>query len=226
MTGSTIRLDTQQIPLPAARVALGGAVGAVLLLALLHILSPELDPSWRMVSEYANGNFGWVLSLMFAVWGAASLALAYALRSQLQSRGGKIGLILLVVAGIGQVLAGIFDVNHPLHDLVGNVAIPSFALATVLISKSLGRTQAWEASKQLLMRMASLTWISVALLALSFVILITTYMQSGGDLNAGTKITVLPDGVIAVVGWANRLLVVAYAAWVSAVSLRALKVRR
>jgi hypothetical membrane protein len=209
----------------SARIAMAGAAGTILLLALLHVLSPELQPSWRMVSEYANGGFGWVLSLMFIAWGLASLSLAYGLRSQLSTRGGKIGLVLLVVAGIGQILAGLFDVNHPLHGHVGNIAIPSFALAAVLISKSLKKNQAWAASQPSIMRFAHFTWISVVLLVVSFVVLMTTYVQSGGDLNAGTKITELPDGVIAVVGWTNRLLVVTYAAWVAVVSWQALKIR-
>jgi hypothetical membrane protein len=210
----------------SAKVAIGGAAGTVLLLALLHMLSPELQPSWRMVSEYANGDFGWVLSLMFIAWGVASLSLAYGMRSQVASRGGKIGLVLLVVAGIGQILAGFFDVNHPLHDPVGNVAIPAFALAAVLISKGLKNNKAWAASQHLIMRFAHFAWISVVLLVASFVVLMTTYVQSGGDLNAGTTITELPNGVIAVVGWANRLLVVAYAAWVAVVGYQALKVSR
>lgn len=51
---TTNQVDASQISLPGARLAMGGAIGAVLLLALLHILSPELEPSWRMVSEYAD----------------------------------------------------------------------------------------------------------------------------------------------------------------------------
>src|SRR5687768_12229497 len=103
----------------APRIALGTAAATVVLLGVLHILSPEFDPAWRMVSEYANGSYGWVLSLLFAAWGVSSLALAYYLRPQLKTRGGKIGLALLVLAGVGQVLAAIFDINHPLHDMVG-----------------------------------------------------------------------------------------------------------
>lgn len=194
-----------------SRIAVAAAAGTVILLGLLHVLSPEFDPAWRMVSEYANGSYGWVLSLMFAAWGIASLALAYAVRPQLKTRSGKIGLGLLVVAGIGQLMAAVFDINHPLHDMVGNLAIPAFAIAAVLISKNLGDT--------LLKRLAHLTWISVVLLVVSFVVLISTYMQSGGDMNAGAKITTIPDGVIAVVGWTNRLLVIAYAAWAAAVGL-------
>jgi hypothetical protein len=30
-----------------------------------HFLKPEFDPSWRMVSEYAIGRWGWVMQLAF-----------------------------------------------------------------------------------------------------------------------------------------------------------------
>ena len=35
------------------------------LLALLHFLKPELDPAWRMISEYEIGRFGWMMRLAF-----------------------------------------------------------------------------------------------------------------------------------------------------------------
>jgi CelD/BcsL family acetyltransferase involved in cellulose biosynthesis len=49
----------------AARVARIAAMSALAALAALHALSPEFAPSWRAVSEYANGNYSWALSLMF-----------------------------------------------------------------------------------------------------------------------------------------------------------------
>jgi hypothetical protein len=48
-----------------ARLAGVAAVATLVLLALLHLLSPEFSPVARMVSEYANGGYSWVLSLMF-----------------------------------------------------------------------------------------------------------------------------------------------------------------
>ena len=56
-------------------IAVAGAAAALLSLALLHVVSPEFDPSWRMISEYATGKFGWLLSFMFAAWGISSLVL-------------------------------------------------------------------------------------------------------------------------------------------------------
>jgi len=45
-----------RLSLPAGRIAIGASAAALMLLASLHVLSPEFDPSWRMVSEYANGR--------------------------------------------------------------------------------------------------------------------------------------------------------------------------
>ena len=103
--------------LTAARLSLAAAIATLLTLAVLHLLSPEFDPSWRMVSEYANGGYGWVLSLMFASWAVSSWALAFAIWPQVGTRAGKIGLFFLIAAGIGEAMASVFDINHSLHDL-------------------------------------------------------------------------------------------------------------
>ena len=200
----------------AGRISFVASAACLALLAALHILSPEFDPSWRMVSEYANGQYGWVLSLMFASWAVSSWALAFAIRSQIRTRGGKIGLVFLIAAGIGEAMASVFDINHPLHSLAAMIGILSLPVAAMLISVSLGRTQAWSAAKKALLWTANLTWVSVILMAATFIILIVTYAQAGGEMTA--EVTVLPPGVIALVGWANRLLIVVYCVWVMTVA--------
>jgi hypothetical protein len=54
-----------QIAGPAAWVAILATGATLILLAALHVLSPEFSPSWRVISEYALGHYAWVLSLMF-----------------------------------------------------------------------------------------------------------------------------------------------------------------
>jgi hypothetical membrane protein len=214
------------ISLPAARIAIAAAVTALLLLAGLHMLSPEFDPSWRMVSEYANGHYGWVLSLMFASWAVSSWSLAFAIRSQAGTRAGKIGLGFLVAAGVGEAMAVIFDNNHPpLHDMAGYISILSLPIAAILISVSLGRTQLWSATRKALLWTANLTWASVVLLAATFIAMIVSYTQAGGDMTANA-VKVLPPGVIGLVGWANRLLVIVYCVWVITVAWQAIQLRR
>jgi len=214
-----------EISLPAAQLAIATAAAVILLLVSLHVLSPEFDPSWRMVSEYANGQYSWVLSLMFIAWAVSSWALVFAIWSQVRTTAGKIGLVFLIVAGIGEAMASVFDINHPLHDLASAFGILGLPIAALLISVSLGRTQAWSPAKKALLRTANLTWISVLLLIATFAILIFTFLQAGGDMT-GEVPTELPPGVIGLVGWTNRLLIVVYCIWVANVAWQALKLRR
>lgn len=207
----------------AGWISIVGAVSSLLLLAILHIVSPEFDPSWRMISEYADGKHAGLLFAFFVLWGLSSLALVATLRTFIKTRGGKIGLLLLAVAGIGQVMAGIFDINHPLHDLAGNIAIPAFAIAALLVTRSLRKNTVWKQSVHPLVILAHASWISVVLLVVSFIVLIATYTASGAPASEGTEITTLPEGIIALVGWTNRLLVVVFAFWAMVAAYLAIK---
>jgi Protein of unknown function (DUF998) len=96
---------------PAAAIAVLSVGVSFAALLCLHFLSPEFAPSWRMVSEYANGNHAWLLALVFFGWAASSFALAAALMPLSASTIGKIGLAFLFLAGVGQVMGGFFDIN-------------------------------------------------------------------------------------------------------------------
>lgn len=215
-----------KISLSVERLAIAASAAVLLLLASLHVLSPEFDPAWRMVSEYANGQYGWLLSLMFIAWAISSWTLAFALWPHARTTAGRIGLIFLILAGVGEAMGAIFDINHPLHGLAAMIGIPSLPVAAMLISISLGRTQEWSTAKKTLLWAANLTWVSLVLLAMAFAILVVTYTQAGGDMTAGAEVTVLPPGAIALVGWANRFLIVVYCVWVITVAWQALKLRR
>ena len=177
-----------------------------------------------MVSEYANGQYSWVLSLMFVIWAVSSWILAFTLWSQVNTNAGKVGLVFLILAGVGEAMASVFDINHSLHGLAAIIGIGSLPIAAMLISTSLGRTREWSGGKKILLWSANLTWISVLLMAASFIILIVTYTQAGGEMTAEPP-TTLPPGVIAFVGWTNRLLIVVYCVWVMVVAWQASKVR-
>jgi hypothetical protein len=201
--------ESVKISAPAARVAIAAAVIVLLLLASLHVLSPEFDPSWRVVSEYANGSYGWVLSLMFASWALSSWALVIAVWSQLQGIVGKISLGFLIAAGVGEAMAAVFDINHRLHDLAGMIGVLSLPIAAMLISIRLGRAQAWAAAKKVLLWTANFTWASLLLMVLALIILMSGHVRARYTL----------------VGWTNRLLVVIYCVWVLTVAWQALKRR-
>lgn len=205
----------------AARVALAASIATLILLASLHLLSPEFDPSWRMVSEYALGNYSWVLSAMFIAWGVSSWALALTIWPHVRTLAGRIGLLFLVLAGIGEAMASVFDISHPLHSVAALIGIPSFPIAAMILRVTLSRMQEWSAARKPILWTSNLTWISLILMAAAFGLLIATFTQAGGDMSAPA--TSLPSGVIALVGWANRFLIVSYCVWVITVARHALK---
>src|ERR1039457_5429987 len=71
MTKAVPTHNPSQLAGPAAWLAITTTFVTILLLAALHVLSPEFSPSWRVISEYALGRYGWVLSLMFLSWASA-----------------------------------------------------------------------------------------------------------------------------------------------------------
>jgi hypothetical protein len=130
--------DTPKIEVIGARLSIAAAVAVLLLLASLHVLSPEFDPAFRMVSEYALGRDAWVLSLMFLAWGMSSWALAVAIWSQVKTKAGKVGLWFLVIAGLGEAMASVFDVTHdPGHSIAGALGIGGFPIAALLLVSAL-----------------------------------------------------------------------------------------
>lgn len=191
----------------AGRISFAGSAASLLLLAALHVLSPEFDPAWRMVSEYALGNYGWVLTLMFFAWALGCLALFFAIRSQVRTVGGKIGLGFLLVSATGMIMGGLFDVNHNLHGLAAMIGIPSLPIAAILISLSLARDPSWTPARGLLLWTAILTWVSLILMNVA---VFTSFSPSTGEIS--------PDSWV---GWSNRFLVIAYDGWLMAVARRA-----
>jgi hypothetical protein len=226
MNKAMLSSDISAITFSAARISMAATVAAIIFLTSLHILSPEFDPSWRMVSEYALGNYNWVLSLMFITWAIGAWALFFAIRSQMKTIGGKIGLGFLIAAGIGEAMASVFDVNHPLHGVAAMIGIPSLSIAAILISISLGRNQAWQSAKKTIMLTAHLTWISILIMAVSVMLLFSGFSKAGVDISSGTPPAKLPEGVIAFAGWANRLLIIVYCIWVITVARKAIQLRK
>jgi hypothetical protein len=202
----------------AAWIAIVASASVLALLTALHALSPEFDPSWRVVSEYANGHYSWVLSSMFATWAVSSWALAYALWPILGSAAGRVGLWFLVAAGAGEALAAVFDINQPLHGLAGLLGAGGLPVAAILITIDLQRSRPSLVASKTLLWFANLTWLMVVALIGSLVLLFVTFTHAGGHVPAdggmlpiGTK---LPGGAIALVGYVNRLMVLVNCGWV------------
>ncbi len=191
---------------PALRVATGGAIGFLAILALLHILKPELDPSWRFVSEYAVGRLGWLMTLGFLAWAASCLALSVAARPVMTNAKGRAGTWVLAVVGVALVAAGIFPQDPVttapgqgttagmMHALASMIGIPGIPIAAMLISSGLPADR----DNGTVRLAAHATWISLVLMIayLAFAV-----PRAGG----------FDPSVYA--GYMNRLVVLAYVAW-------------
>lgn len=200
-----------QKTIPFARVAMVMCLVTLFALFALHILSPEFDPSWRMVSEYALGNYNSVLLLMFIGWAMSTWALAIAIRPLLLTRGGRIGWGFLVVSGFGMLMGGLFPIPHSMHGPAAAVGLPTFCIAAILITISLRKSLSSEAGFPLWL--AHLPWVSLVLMAIAMGIMISGFVSAGVDMTSGQAPKELPDGVIGLVGYINRLLIVVYCYW-------------
>jgi len=207
------------ISLAAARLTWGAAAVFLVLLAVLHFLKPEFDPSWRMVSEYAIGRYGWVMVLAFLSMSLSSFALFAAIRTQISTIGGKIGLALLLISAVAIAGAAVFTADPMtaskeeltthgnLHGLAAMIGIPGQTIAAILISRCLVRIPSWSSARRSLLWSANFIWMSLLLM---IVILVVTLSQNGGNFG--------PDVLI---GWPNRLVMVAYCVWLMSVARQA-----
>lgn len=224
MKNGVLTRDTPKIEVIGARLSIAAAVAVLLLLASLHVLSPEFDPAFRMVSEYALGRDAWVLSLMFLAWGMSSWALAVAIWSQVKTKAGKVGLWFLVIAGLGEAMASVFDVTHdPGHSIAGALGIGGFPIAALLLSVSLGRLHAWRGARSPLLWIANLSWISVVLLGATLVLMTVQFTQANGGQLPQHAPAQLPAGVLGLDGWADRLFILSNCLWVLVAAWQAMK---
>lgn len=202
-----------------AWLALTLTVLTVVLLTVLHLASPEFDPSWRMVSEYALGGYPGLLSLMFLSWGVGTWALAAAIRPYLGGRAGRAGLVFLVLAGLGEAIAAVFDIYQDLgHGIAGLLGVGGLPVAAVLVTRPLTRDRFWASNRRPLMGLAVLTWLAVASLIATLILMTIQAVQAYGGRLPDVAPATLPPGVFRLAGWADRLIVAANCVWVLAVA--------
>ena len=126
------------------RIVLVCAAYYVIVGAALHILEPEYDPRFYPMSHYVWGTYGWLMTTTFFVLGLALFTAAVGLRNVIQSRSARIGFGLLVIGALFVCLAGVFK-GFPLHDMASAVALPSVAMAALVLSWSFRKAAGWQA---------------------------------------------------------------------------------
>lgn len=127
---------------PAAVIAAAAAVVDLLVLGLLHVVAPDVDPLTRPVSEYALGDFGWLATIRTLAQGIGPIALAVALRRE------RVGALLLLVVGLLKLAMPLFPVDAlgtpatsagEMHDLLGNLTFFLFPVAALVLFRALRR---------------------------------------------------------------------------------------
>lgn len=194
----------------------------LIILYLLHIIKPELDPSWRMISEYEIGTYGWLMRLAFFCWGLSTFALAFAIWPACTTGSGKIGRTWLALIGVALFGAGIFATNaitdtsvsttDILHKICGTLVILTFPIASLLLVKSLVKHKQWATYRHQLIFVEILVWLGMCVF---FGSIIAARAAHPGIGRVGPEIWS---------GWPNRLMVVCYHIWLITTALMAKRV--
>ena len=208
----------------AARLAATGTIVVAVIIVALHVIKPEFEPSWRFISEYAIGRHGWIMKLAFLIWSASCAALALALKAEVRTGAGKLGIAVLLIVAAALVPAGLFaqdpvtakpdelTTSGSIHGLAAMIGIPGIPIAAMLISASLWRANPeWRPYRRPMMWAAHATWVSLTLMA---IYLMWTVPRAGGftaEVWAGMM---------------NRLVVASYLSWQLVMAYRLIKNRR
>jgi hypothetical membrane protein len=84
----------------------------VIAVIALHFLDSDIAAADTYVSDYALGDYGWLMRAAFVVVGIGTIAIGWGLRVTLAPGKRVTGSVVLVLlAGVGFILAGIFNTD-------------------------------------------------------------------------------------------------------------------
>lgn len=177
----------------------------LLALGLLHYLRPDYAPAKHMISDYAVGAFGWLMTSAFVALSISCLMLMLGLAATgPRALPARIGVALLGAAFCGLVVTAIFPTDLPgspetasgdIHNATFLLNVGSLLSATVLLTASFFRDARWRSVGPVAVLLAALV---VAAFVLQFV-----------SLRPGSPY-----------GLANRTFVITLLSWLMLVSLR------
>jgi hypothetical protein len=217
MTELTTTKLVTNVEANAARISIISGALFVLLLGSLHLLETEFDPTWRFISEYALGKFGWMMSLAFAAIAISLASIGVAIFSRVRNVAGYIGLVILVLAVVGLLLAASFttdpiftkqeDMTSSGQMHVLGASLDYSPLAFLLLSFSLARHVDWVPVKKWLFFTAILSIVLT-------IVFISTIPLDG----------VFGPGVYT--GLVGRFLMLSYLGWLVITAMQVLKLHK
>ncbi|MFZ2706540.1 MAG: hypothetical protein WAY88_00185 [Minisyncoccia bacterium] len=126
-------------------------------------------------------------------------------------------LVMLTISGIGAIMGGMYDVQHKRHGMAFGLGVPTLPIAALILSYSFF-------TNSTMVYVAHLSWISIALMALSMFVMFSGFKKAGIVWTENsTPPEKVPDGVIALGGYANRLLVIVFVLWQILATLEIIK---
>jgi hypothetical protein len=169
------------------------------LIAILNVLEPDYDPSWRMISEYSLGRYGWVMRLAFGTMAIGLAATCVAL----WPFGGvwTIGLAAVALGAIGAAFIDADPIMTPrahstpvgrAHTVIGGGVLAGFPPAALSAGVGVAPALGWTLAIASVGPFAGLVW---------FLIAARPAHGQGGS----------PEIRI---GWPDRFCLLAYLAWV------------
>jgi hypothetical protein len=151
---------------------------------LLHFIQPDLNPLSRLVSQYALGKQGWVLTAGLMGFAVSALALACALAGTSNATRLRIGIILLSIWGICAILAGLFptdpipprgpmSLSGMIHSIAANIGFFSLTGAILACSGHLRAILGRSVWTRVINWLALASVISLILFLIAFVVAVT-----------------------------------------------------
>jgi len=176
----------------------------VIALITLHILRPDLAPSRTMISRYAVGPYGGLMTSAFVAAAIAGLMLLLGLlRVGPRTPSARVAEVLLGIVVLGLLTSAVFpmDVRAPatltgsIHEASFMVNVPCSLLAAVLLSTSFGSDARWRPFRRT-------AWVLTLAQVLALALQVATIVMRSNY------------------GWANQLFVTTSVIWLFAVALR------
>ena len=135
-------------------ICLGVTAGGIV---VLHFVRRDLNPLHDVMSHYANGPDGPLMSIVFYAFGVSAVAMGVRLRSGIDRRGVTRPVPwLLVLAGSSLLVAGVFEVDRPTDPetsgevIHSNTAVAAFLLlvgAMVLFAIACRHDERWSSMR-------------------------------------------------------------------------------
>ena len=132
---------------PRLRGPTGASLAAIILgllcflaVMVLHILREEIHPLSQVMSDYANGKNGIIMTIAFYAFGFSSMALGFRLSWAIDRRGVTKSIpLLLALGGASLIAAGVFEVERAFVPDTIEEVIHSYAsmVAFVLVITSM-----------------------------------------------------------------------------------------